>query len=172
MADSPSLENNTIKLSVIPKERHEEGVVFYNVTIYPGMFVQLANVFTPEDQQEYIPAPGVHLANPFFEAFIAVENPYYGKTIHDAHEGGERIMVCSLRPGDIVLSKVTDLTAWSGDLRKGHTLTHETAVADYGWLMAATQANFLAGTERSAGALSLDKEDSATLPRWTRIRIL
>jgi hypothetical protein len=172
MADSPSIANNTIKLSVIPKERHEEGVVASGKTIYPGMFVELADSFSSEDKMEYFPATGLNLKLYFADAFIAVENPYQGKSITDPYLEGERVMICSLRPGDYVLSKVTDLTATSDDLDRGHALVNDTTLANYGWLMAATHANFLAGTQRSPVALSLEKEAAPTLPRWTRIRIL
>lgn len=168
MADSPSLANNTIKLSVIPKERHEEGIVMTGETIYPGMFVRLDSSSGPS-ADKYSPgiASGV---SSFPEKLVAVENPYWGKSVTDAYEENERLMFCSLRPGDYVLTKVTDLTDSAGSLIPGLPLTIDSG--NYGWLAAYSHTKFLAGTLGAPVAFSVEYEPSPPLPRWTRIRIL
>lgn len=167
MADSPSLANNTIALSKILPEQYDEGVVGPSYTIYPGQLVSLVGGSGPQETLQYRPIDGGVTASLIPEKNFAIENVYHGKSITDSYSAGQNFSMVYLRTGDIVLSKVTDLTASSGDLLRGLYLT---ANSD-GWLKTVIVTSFPT-TEPFPVGISLEVELSASLPRWTRVRIL
>lgn len=171
MADSISLENNTITLFKVSPEQYDEGIVSAGETIYPGQAVTLdLTGNTDRDNLLYHRSDGSTSIGIFPERTFAIENVSWGKSITDAYQEGERIMLVHARPGDVILTKVADVSP-DTDLYTGSLLSTYTGTY-VGWLQVISIATAPSSGNPFPIAVSLEYEATPTLPRWTAVRIM
>ena len=154
MSVSPSLENNTILLSVSASSPYIEGYQAASIpSLQSGMFTRIDILGTYRWLDD-------GTSNVGYSTIVIYENIYEGKTIHGTFAAGEKLMMRYLRPGDVVLTKISDATTVKPSLQ----LIPDGA----GWLR-----EFEVGTDGSRPiAYCMEEDLSPTFPRWTAVTIL
>ncbi len=156
---SPNLLNNTIALTTLSPQQHEEGTAAS--VIYPGMPVRLTTAVG--EQHSYVQATGG--AFKYFERIFAVENIYEGKSITDSYSIGEHIMLKKAYPGDVFFTKIVAVLQTAISVSTplypsgGEAWFEEWDPTD------PNQAPFPI-------ALSLEEDLAPVFPRWTAVRII
>ena len=89
-------DNHTIGLQISRESQYVELVA--NEDIAPGMLVKHVQV---AGEEKVIKHDTPYAAA---ENLYAMENPYQGKTINDVYSADSRVMIHSLRSGDVVLA--------------------------------------------------------------------
>jgi hypothetical protein len=141
-------DNNTIALQVSRGSQYLELIA--EEAIVPGMLIKQTQVAAESKAIKHDTADGLA------ENLFAVENVYYGKTIYDVYDIDSRVMIRSLRSGDVVL-------AWVG---AGVALTFGEFLGSFGdgTLYASSSGAIAVSLEIDAGPL--------VLPRRTKVRII
>lgn len=156
---SPSLANNKIGLTLYHPENYEEGVA--SETIYPGMLISLVGtVGSTMLKYSVMTWPG---GNPI-EVMFATENIYQGKSLTEPYAADSRIMFRYPQKGEVFLTKIEELPG-SSTINVGQFFRPN----ENGWLR-----EFLDFETNYPDpiAVSLEKDLTPSLPRWTAVRIL